>query len=254
MPAATLTLYELTAPLIGKETTKSHFSLTSLCRPLPSLPRTKAVGTVRSISQMRLLGIASRPATQYPLFFRDSMSCAMLVTRASLIWDAAPALALTTVALRCGAAVLGKKNSVGAGRFRRAQDGAQIVRILDSIQNDQESGRLRLLQNILGVQRGHLRREAENPLVAGALGFPVQPGPLFEGNADMALPGQVDNFLDAGILLPALDADPLDFFRRGLDRLRNRINSMQYRHIDLPVSKYQCDSVAESELQLSCAG
>jgi hypothetical protein len=127
-------------------------------------------------------------------------------------------------------AMLGKENAVGSCRFRRAQDGAEVMRVLDSIQQNQEPGGFCLLQDFLGGKRDHLCGVAENTLMPFPLCFPVQPGSRFKRDPDVALPGLLDYLLNTGIFLTPLNTNPLDFFGARPKRFGNRINSVQYRH------------------------
>ncbi len=79
-----------------------------------------------------------------------------------------------------GAPALRQKNSIRARRFGRAKDSTQIMRILDSIQDNQKAGRFRLLEDFFTVEGVHLGGIAEYSLVARAFRLPVQPGLLFE--------------------------------------------------------------------------
>src|SRR5690554_1673517 len=81
-PAATEAFKDDIRPSMGILTRKSHFSLTSRPRPLPSLPTTRARGPVKSL-EVYVSPSISAPATHKPCLFSRSKVSEMLVTLAT---------------------------------------------------------------------------------------------------------------------------------------------------------------------------
>src|SRR6187401_1075306 len=68
-PAATDTLRLSTCPAIGMRATRSHDSLTSLRRPVPSAPSTMALGSVQSTASYDCAASPASPTVQTPSDF-----------------------------------------------------------------------------------------------------------------------------------------------------------------------------------------
>ena len=81
---------------MGMLTRKSQFSAARRVMPSPSLPMTMAAGPFRSASYRPVVPLAAVPNTQTPCFFRSFSREGMLGTRATFMWDTAPAEVLAT--------------------------------------------------------------------------------------------------------------------------------------------------------------
>lgn len=77
--------------------------------------------------------------------------------------------------------------------MRRANDRAQIVRILDAIQDHvKAAARRRLVERSVSFRAS----KPDDALVRRAAGCPIQLLPRFETNRDAPLPAQIDDLLD----------------------------------------------------------
>src|SRR5690349_4146473 len=107
----------------------------------------------------------------------------------------------------------------GACRMRSADDRAEIVRILDAIEDYDELTRRGLLE-VRVLARG---AERDHALVGGTAGQPVERGALLEADRDGSAPRQVDDLLNARAAGALRDEDS---FERapGFERFDDRMD------------------------------
>ena len=117
------------------ETVPSHPSRTSRRTPRPSLPNTSANGPARSSS---VYGVppASAAYTQRPATFIVSMARLRLVTLATRTCSLAPALALTAAAVTPSGPVLRDDDPAGPCPVRGPQDGPEVARVGDAVEDE----------------------------------------------------------------------------------------------------------------------
>src|SRR5690606_27169574 len=108
-----------------------------------------------------------------------------------------------------GAPPRGEDDAVGAERDGAADDGAEVVRIGDLVERDEERALGRAGEELLQREVGELGRERDHPLVAESLGELVELLTAHELDADRERARELD---DAGVtsLVAAEDVDHLE--------------------------------------------
>ncbi len=132
----------------------------------------------------------------------------------------------------CGAP-LGNDHRVRPCGVGRADDSAEIVRVLDAVQQHQHPGRADYtFQGDVAVRGGY----RDHALMGGASRQPVERGPRLEADGDLGGTAKVHNLLNAGAAGASGDQDPLDR-AAGLERFRHRVNSGQCAHAAFMVAR-----------------
>ena len=126
-----------------------------------------------------------------------------------------------------GSPALWQNHAIGTRDLSRAQDGAEVARVFDPIQDENQSWGARLCEEIFDGKRGHFRNVTENALVFLAFGLSIKPGLVFERDLDVPFTAKVNESLNSRIPLPALNTDPLDPGSIGPESLINRMDPIQ---------------------------
>ena len=93
----------------------------------------------------------------------------------------------------CGAAV-GDEESIDAGGVSGANDGSEVVRIFDTVEEDEALGAGEIVEG--GVFLGC--SESDDALMDGAFGSAFEGFTGLEADGDVGLAGEVDDFLEFG--------------------------------------------------------
>ena len=140
-------------PRIGIDTSQSHRSRTSRRSPVPSAPTTTAVGSVKSISSYRFEASPARPTVQTPALLQ-------LLERARDVDDLRDLHVRHRAGRRLRRRAVERRrvprlphDAVGAGRIDGPQDRADVVRILDAVEHDDQRRAGRRLDQIRDVVR-----------------------------------------------------------------------------------------------------
>jgi hypothetical protein len=106
-----------------------------------------------------------------------------------------------------GGTAFGDDDPTGSGGVGGTDDGAEIVRIFDAVEHDQEVGgggdRLQFRILLFGAERNE-------SLVGFRAGETIKGAAVFEADGDMGLAGEVDDLLDAATAEAAGDQDALE--------------------------------------------
>ncbi len=126
-------------------------------------------------------------------------------------------------------------HAMRTGRQRRSNDRTQIVRILDAIQQNNQSrlttrsARIRSFNNFFNRSRRTRRHQPDNPLVILRIRQPVNLRPIFKPHRNISRPRQLHNLFHARILPPARNHDAVKRPPR-FQRLPHRMYSRQPIH------------------------
>ncbi len=139
MPVATDTLSEATrARAAGCRRCGRTARASAGAGPMPSAPSTQASGPDKSASNRLSAPPASAPTSHTPRSLSSRSVRARLVTAITGTVSAAPDAALATVALTPDRAILRHDHRVRAERVGAAQARAQVVRIGDAVEHEQQ--------------------------------------------------------------------------------------------------------------------
>ena len=122
----------------GSTPMKSHDSRTRRLRPVPSAPSTIAVGCLQVDGVIGLLCVAARPTVQTFNAFNSSIARAMFTTSTTGTWAMAPADAFAATASSAAARRGLTDDAVRAGGIDGTDDCADVVRILDAVEHDEQ--------------------------------------------------------------------------------------------------------------------
>ena len=147
--------------------------------------------------------------------------------------SAAPALAFTAAALEWSGAALGENNAVHTGAIGHAEQSAEVLRIFDAVESEDEAGsgagRRRSKQIFDGEE--FLRvDERDHALVGGSFGGEGQllARLLQDPNAGLAALG--DEAGQTGILALAGDQDVIEAALAGLEGFLDRVQAVENFH------------------------
>ena len=140
-------------------------------------------------------------------------------------YSSAPAAAFADYVRDAGRAPFRNDHRARAGRVRRADDGAEIVRIFHAIEHDHE------LRRGGGVEIGVLagRAHGNHALMRGTAGQPIQRSARLEPHRHRGAPRQVDDLLQARSAGALRHQDAVERMLRP-QRFRYRMNAAENRH------------------------
>ncbi len=176
------------------------------------------------------------------LSFNSSTVREMLVTFAMGRCSLAPADALVTVPVTAAARRSGMTMTVGAGGVGGAQDGSEIVGILDAVEHNDQ----RILISLGGDYVGKIivlfcRGDGNHTLMRGVAGHAVELGALQKAHGHADLSAIFDEALQAEVVALFGHADPLERASARLQRLGHRVDAIDVVH---EVSVYRGDNAA----------
>ena len=114
---------------------------------------------------------------------------------------------------------------------RRSNDGAQIVRILDAIEQNDESGArlIRACENVVESRRSAGGGERDHALMIFRIGEAVELAAVFETHGNALLARELHDFFDARVL-PALGNDDVLDGTLRFERFFHRVDAGQLVH------------------------
>ena len=112
------------------------------CRALPRRARARSGRGSRRRPSARCRA-ASKPTTQMPRALSASMACTTLPMRATFTCSSAARGGAAHRLREPGAVAVGQQHAVRARRLHRAQDRAEVARVLDAVEHHDQRGRAR---------------------------------------------------------------------------------------------------------------
>ena len=132
-----------------------------------------------------------------------------------------------------GGASLRNDNAVCAGGERRADDGAEVVRVFNAVEQDDETalifGGVGASEDVVESGGSTGGGDGDHTLMIAGVGKAVEIGAIFEADGNLSLAGELDDFFDAGILA-ALGDDNAVEVTAGLEGFAHGVNASETVH------------------------
>src|SRR5262249_21306852 len=115
-------------------------------------------------------------------------------------------------------------------------DGPQVARVLDTVEDHDQRGRARLLQQLLHADDRLGGDHGDEPLVRDAARHPVQRLPRLEAQRDAEGAGPADRVRHATVAQPLDHEQAVEVTRARGERLQHRVDPADEVHVVLSVT------------------
>jgi hypothetical protein len=131
---------------------------------------------------------------------------------------------------QAGGVPLGQHDAVRARGLGRPQDGAQVARILDPVEDHHEGGRAGRVEELVEADEGLLRDHGDEALVRDAAGHPIEGLSGLEAQWNAELAGATDRVGDPTIAQALDHEQTVEMSGAGGQGLKHRVDSADEVH------------------------
>lgn len=130
-----------------------------------------------------------------------------------------------------GGAALGNDDAGGSGGERGANDGAEVVRVFDAIEENEESGRIFLCggEEVFEIEGAAGGEESDDALMVAGGCEAVEAGTIFKADRNVGGAGKANEFFDAVAVAAAGDVEAVER-APGAQRFKDGVDAGEEGH------------------------